>query len=449
MGVRLRALRDARRAPAFQRQHATDIIAAVIEREPDWTRLPEETPPGIRRLLRRCLNKDVKQRLRDFGDIRLELADKQDDEAAGPTSRRTDRRAIGVWVSASLATVALVAVAAMWLFSRAVTSSSVIRATITMPRELELDTSPGAAPIALSADGQQLAFVAFTKGRGLLYVRDIGAFEARPLPGTEGARYPFFSPDGQWIGFFADAKLKRISLSGGAAVPICDASGTGRGGTWGSDGTIIFDPGASGLMRVAAMGGAPHRVTSRDTVMDAQNLSWPHFLPEARSVLVTVGPEVIAEGMPSLAVLSLESGDWHPIGPGSQAQYVESGHILYHAVHAREGQVDAVAFDAKRFAVRGSSITVVDGVFRARNGGAAYFAAAGMKTLVFAPGGLSHTLGARRPPWAVYTALRRSSRISLSTGLARWQPDRRDHRSETITSLDLRRRAPFEYPAGD
>jgi hypothetical protein len=166
-------------------------------------------------------------------------------------------------------------------------SLPVTRTTVTLPANQELDTAGGAAALALSPDGRRLAYVARRDGRAELYLRELDAFEPKPMTGTEGAAYPFFSPDGQWVAFFADGKLKRVSVLGGAPMPICDAPVVGHGGTWAPDGTIVFDPGDSGLMRVAAAGGSPARLTSQDADMDARNLSWPQFLPDGRALLVT------------------------------------------------------------------------------------------------------------------------------------------------------------------
>ena len=139
--------------------------------------------------------------------------------------------------------------------------ASVTRTTLTLPAGQELDTASGAAPIAISPDGERVAYVARRDGRAQLYVRELDAFEPTLITGTDGAMYPFFSPDGMWVAFFADGKLKRVSIGGGAPLPICDASDVSPGGTWSPDGTIVFDPGdtAAGLTRVPATGGAPRR----------------------------------------------------------------------------------------------------------------------------------------------------------------------------------------------
>jgi serine/threonine-protein kinase len=376
---------------AFAGATGPDIIAAILDREPDWWLLPAPTPEGARRVLRRCLDKDPKRRLRDVGDARAELNESlpTDASSAAATGARGASRQRFGWLAAA-AVVAGVGTTA-WIASRNPTELAppVTRTTVTLPASQALDTEEGAGPLAISADGRRLVYVARRDGRAELYLRDLDQFEPRLLAGTEGAAYPFFSPDGQWVAFFAGGRLKRTSVLGGAPVPICDAPVAGRGGTWSPDGTIIFDPGDSGLMRVAASGGKPAPLTSQDSEVDARDLSWPHFLPDGRALLATIAT---AEQGPQLAVFALDTGRWRLLGPGLQAQYLPSGHLLYHAAQVTEGELHAVRFDAGELALEGAPFSVLDSVFRARNGGAAYFAAALNGTLVFAPGGLAHTL---------------------------------------------------------
>jgi serine/threonine-protein kinase len=379
---------------AFARPTVTDTLAAIVEREPDLTLLPESTPSAVARLVRRCLDKDPKRRLRDVGEARMVIEEAQAASSQGSRTvndsvdnLRARYRVLGV-VAAAVAIGAIGA--SVWLRNRPdLVPASITRTTVTLPVNQELDAIQTTAPLALSQDGRLLAYVASSDGSTRLYVRSLDAFDAKPLEGTEGARYPFFAPDGQSIGFFAAGKLKRVSISGGAPVVICDVPDVGRGGTWGSDGTIVFDPGESGLLRISAQGGQPMPITSRDPVMDARNHSWPQFLPDGRGLLTTV------EGVLSsaaLASLSFESGEWHVLGPGSQAQYLSAGYLVYHAAQVREGQLDAMPFDLNTFTVRGMPVSVLDGAFRAANGGAAFFAVARTGMLIFAPGGFARRL---------------------------------------------------------
>jgi eukaryotic-like serine/threonine-protein kinase len=379
---------------AFARETITDTLAAVLEREPDWSALPSSTSALVRRLLEHCLNKDPKRRLRDIGDVRLQLDDPLTTDG-GATSRPNTARqwpSRARWMLASAALVILgIGATVLWMRVRSVGGDalpSLTRTTVMLSPNEQLDTLNSAQPLALSPDGRRLVYVARREGIARLYLRDLAAFEAKPIAGTEGAQYPFFSPDGEWVAFFAGKKLKRVSISGGSPVPICDVAVVGRGGTWGLDGTIVFDRGGEpGLMRVSANGGTPERVTSRDHSMDARNLMWPQFLPDGRALVATVGQGDIAQ----LAVLSFDTGTWHPLGRGLQAHYLPSGHFVFHAPGVREGELRAV--DVEQFlAPRGEPVSVLDGVFRSENGGGAYFAIAQSGTLVYAPGSHARTL---------------------------------------------------------
>ncbi len=377
---------------AFARPTTGDTLVAVLDREPDWDALPGDTPPHIRRVLRRCLEKDVKRRARDIADVRTELEVARNDDAADARPvERVRRRGPAAWAAATV--VALVAIGgAMWNMRgpAPVPTSEVTRTTVTLPAGYELDTGPGAAPMAISPDGRRVAYVAAGNGRTQLFIRSLDAFRAGVVPGTDGAQYPFFSPDGEWIAFFADGKLKRVSIRSGAPVAVCDAPTIGRGGTWAVDGTIVFDAGSAGLVRVPASGGTPAPLTSRDPAMNRGELSWPHFLPDGRTLLATISEPGL--GNSSIAALSLDSGEWRRLGPGSQAQYLPPRQIVYHAPGVREGELHVATFDARRLALEGSPVAVMDSVFRAPDSGGAYFAAAQNGTLVFAPGGYARTL---------------------------------------------------------
>jgi Tol biopolymer transport system component len=375
---------------AFAGETRSDTIARILERDPDWSGLPTDTPPDIRRLIGRCLEKETKRRLRDIGEAQIVL-----EEAFTPRieprqeSEQAARGRPWRWVlaSAGLVVIALGVWAWMTLRGRD-TLPLVTRMTVNLPAGHELDLEGGAMPLAVAPDGRRLAYVARGTGRRQLHVRELDAFEARSIAGTENARHPFFSPDGRAVAFFADGKLKRVSIDGGSPVIVCDAPLAGHGGTWGDEGTIVFDPGASGLMRVAAGGGKPELVKSQNPEIDGGNLLWPHLLPGGRGLLATRGGNISA----ALAVLSFETGTWREIGRGFQAQYLPPGFILFHASAVREGELHVIPFDLATLATTGPPVSVLDGVFRPPAGGGIYFAAAAGGTLVFARGGQARTL---------------------------------------------------------
>jgi eukaryotic-like serine/threonine-protein kinase len=369
---------------------AADMIAAILEHEPDWSHLPERAPATLRRLLRRCLEKNPRQRLRDIGDARIELDDAlvaREDPApilTGASWRRHVPRALTGGL------VAILLLALGWLILSGQPAQGpplVTRTSVTLPSSQELDVRGRSAPLALSPDGRRLVYVAHSAGQTHLYLRELEAFDARPLPATGGAHYPFFSPDGQWVAFFADGKLKRVSIQGGSPVTICDAPVIGRGGTWGADGRIVFDPGEVGLMQVDVGSGRTEPLTTGDAAMDA-HLRWPHFLPDGRTLLATA----VIDGTPMLVARSPGTGRWHQLGRGLQPQYVASGHLVFHAPHVREGEIQIVTFDPERLETRGEPISVLDGVFRSQDAGGAYFAVAPNGALIFAPGVHARTL---------------------------------------------------------
>jgi eukaryotic-like serine/threonine-protein kinase len=269
----------------FAGEQTSDVIAKVIERDPDLAALPPGTPAAIRRLLRRCLVKDPRQRLQDIGDARLEIAEiraggssASDPDATTQTVRNQTRWRERLAWSIALLLLGVVALAALLPDT---TKPSIVR--------FDVDTPTPADPFAfaVSPDGQRLVFVATTDGRPLLWVRTLDEVDPLPLAGTEDASYPFWSPDGGAVGFFADGKLKRKDLAGGAPQVLADAPAA-RGGAWGRRGDIVFAPEPTvGLKRVAATGGTATTVT--ELAADQGSHRWPQFLPDGRRFLFFVG----------------------------------------------------------------------------------------------------------------------------------------------------------------
>jgi serine/threonine-protein kinase len=381
---------------AFEGRSQANLIAAIIQMDPPAvSSIRPVTPPALDRIVATCLAKDPDERWQTATDLKRELDWVNEQSATTgqmvPATTATSRRIGLVWGAGGLLTLALV-VALVWQpAGRDAASPPVVsRTTITLPDSQQLNLAGGADPLAISPDGSLVAYAADIGGRRQLYLRGLDAFDAEPVPGTEGAQYPFFSADGSQVAFFADGKLQRVSTSGGAPVPVCEVATIGRAGTWGSDGTIVFGAG-TGLMRVDAAGGTPEPIVSGDSEMDARILGYPRFLPDSRGLVVTVF------GLPgfepsAVAVLDLETSEWHVVGVGVQAQYLPSGHLVYHAGSGEEGELHAVPFDLDEMVVRGARVSVLEDVFRARNSGAAYYAIADNGTLVFAPYSLEHTL---------------------------------------------------------
>jgi len=284
---------------AFEGDEITDVLAAVVRAEPGWDALPAETPASIRRLLRRCLEKDRNERLPDIAVARLEIKDALATPAETASAvTATSRRGVFasprfVWSVAAVATVLTIAAAIFTtLYLRAEPPvPPVARFQVSPPKDGSFVVGGVAPAMAISPDGTQLAFAASTNdGKpNLLWVRRIDAVEATPLPGTEGgALNPFWSPDSRSIAFFAGAQLKKIDLSGGPPQIVCATPGgaTAGGvssGAWNREGVIVlYASGTPALYRVSASGGTPTPITTLDESRGETSHTWPHFLPDGR-----------------------------------------------------------------------------------------------------------------------------------------------------------------------
>src|SRR5437870_7443234 len=217
---------------AFEGDDVTEILGRVVTTEPDWSRLPAGTPPPIHRLLRRALTKDSRQRLGDIRDARIEIEEALAGSTAAPEPRAAASSKKWLWLAWAIA-LALAALASVLYFNR------------TAPPEIRVDVNTPSTddPLSftISPDGRRLVFLASNEGKSQLWVRPLDSLKAQPLAGTDGGTYPFWSPDSGSVGFFADGKLKRIDIRGGAPQVLANA-GAGRGGAWNRDGIILFAP---------------------------------------------------------------------------------------------------------------------------------------------------------------------------------------------------------------
>jgi len=355
---------------AFRGESVTETLAAVIRAEPDWSQLPAATPIRVRVLLQRCLQKDPKQRLRDIGDARISLdevlagAPEPSAVAATPTSASIGRRAV-VLSLGTLLLGAAIASLGTWILKPAPTPppQPVTRAVITLPPGQQLAGLDSGPAVALSPDGTHLAYVATQSGTQQIYLRAMDSLASKPIPGTEGAIEPFFSPDGQWLGFFADGKLKKVSVSGGAALAIGKAPQP-RGASWSSQGMIAFAPTiAQPLQQVAAAGGTPRLPAGPGE--GSSGYLWPEFLPGDKAVLFAAR---VVDGS-GVAVQSIVTGDRRNLIPeGTQPRYALSGHLVY----AQAASLMAVPFDPQRLEVTGTAVPVVEGILQSPTGAAQY-----------------------------------------------------------------------------
>jgi Tol biopolymer transport system component len=358
----------------FRGETVSDTLAAVLTKEPEWNCVP----PGTERLLRRCLERDPKQRLRDIGDARFLL--EEDLPKSIPAASRSNLPwKIG---AGALALVAVIALVSLWLFTRRA-APSVLQLSVDLGDDAAVGPRRGAS-MALSPDGSRLVFVTgqqIVKAR--LALRRLEQPKSVPLAGTDGVEAPFFSPDGKSIAFFADGKLKKMDAGGGGApVTLCDAPSQ-RGGSWGEDDNIVFAAtNLGGLWRVASSGGTPQVVTELDQKRGEYTHRYPQVLPGADAVLFMSNLDLKGEG--AIEVQSFKTGKRKTlVQSGAYGRYLPSGHLVY--IH--RGTLFAAAMDAGRLELTGSPVPVLEDVaFLPGTGTAAFtFSQSGMFLYVATP----------------------------------------------------------------
>jgi serine/threonine protein kinase/Tol biopolymer transport system component len=375
----------------FEEETVSDTLAAVLRADPDWSLLPPATPQGIRSVLKRCLQKDLRERLRDIADARLGLTDSPallgaSDSAIG--TGPVDSRARMRWAAAAgLAGLVLGgALVGGWLGPRSRRQAS----GAISPVRLNLDlgrgqTLPlyGIPNFAVSRDGTRIAYVARSEsGPNLLYLRSLDSFDAKPLPETEGASAPFFSPDGQWVGYVAAAKIRKVPVSGGPSQPVCDAavSDSGGGAAWTDEGNIFIPSTSGGLLRASASGGACAEIIKPDP--ERGELIQPEALPGGRALLFAMlGGFQTSQAR--IATMDLKTGKLQVIGPqGTNPRYVEPGFIVF----GHAGEILAAPFDSGSLKLLGQPVPVVDKVLPDPAYGIEQFAVSPSGVLAFVPG---------------------------------------------------------------
>ncbi len=335
--------------PVFTGETVSHVLAAVLRADPDWTRLPADTPASIRRLLRRCLEKDPKKRLSAMADARLELGERDDVVVAAAPPSPKWRIAVAVVVGIALG-AGLLPLALPLLRPTPVHQMS--RVSVMAPKGVRLKPDP--AESAISPDGRLIVFTAVDTGKGTqLWIRPLEALEAHPLAGAEHGILPFWSPDSRYVAFFADGKLKKVPASGGTVEVICDAP-FARGGSWGTADVIVFAPTSSGpLMRVSTGGGEPKPVTALDAALGETGHRFPSFLPDGRHFLFAALPQK-GRNFP-LYVASLDGGAPQLVPSAqSSAVYSPPGYLLF----ASKDVLMAQPFDLGRLQVTGEPVAV-------------------------------------------------------------------------------------------
>jgi eukaryotic-like serine/threonine-protein kinase len=394
----------------FEGETVTDTLARILEREPEWEQLPAETPAPLRQLLQRCLTKNLRNRLQSIGEARILIQDLIEKPADAPLPTEVVRRgAAPAWKTVLPWALAPVFLAAGFFLRPAAPAAErpLLRFAYPLPAEHALLTN-NRHGAEVSPDGKRVAFVASPQnGPTRIYVRSLDVPAETPVPGTEGARNLFFSPDGAWLGFQQGQQIKKVALAGGAPVVVVenlrltqDVNFGPAGLTWGPNGMIVFPNNlGAALSMVRDTGGQPEEFTTLDADANEASHRLPHFLPDGSAVLFTV------------LRFSAVAPDWSraqvwvkSTSTGERKRLLENAVDARYAgdntlVFAREGKLYAIRFDPSSLSVSGPEVQVVDGVMHSVRGtaavtwtGAAQFSIAENGSLFYVPGSVEPPL---------------------------------------------------------
>lgn len=365
--------------PAFAGKSQASLIAAILSTEPPpMGALQPMTPPALERVVKICLAKDPDERWQCASDLASELnwiADEVGSQALEPgrVPLRGKTWQLMPWLIAGLLLLLLIGTgAALWKASNGRPG-----------RAMYFHTSVpfSANDLAMSPNGRTLTMVAYSTqvNNYALLVHELGSQRTTPLDGTQGASYPFWSPDGKFIGFFADGKLKKADLSASQVQVLCDAP-NGRGGTWNRDGVIVFAPDSLiGLYRVSAMGGFPVEITKLDTARLEQSHRWPVFLPDGKHFLYMAANFTRQTGVNAIFLGSIDSQEKRQIvSTDANAAYAEPGYLVY----LRDKTLVAQPFDSEKYVLSGDPHTLSDQVLYFPHVGRAIFSASNGEVLV-------------------------------------------------------------------
>ena len=343
---------------AFDGDTVSDVLAAILKEEPDWSRLPAEIPPTLRRLLERCLRKDPARRLRDIGDLRVEMEDASSDASSSPESAPALRPSSAAARLAPWAVAAVAMTVAAWAVFGArtgpdTTAAPMQRFSVIVPEDQQLPVRN--LMLAVSPSGTEIVYSAERDGASMLYRRRIDSFTAEPIDGTEGADKLTFAPHGESVAFRQGNAVRAVSMDGGVLRSLCAPCLAEFGLAWGPDGTVIAAPVWASPLEIIAGPRDPGAITELDPTRGDLSHLWPQFLPDGESVLFTIWAGTTTYG----AVVSLDDGAVRTVGEGgSNYRYVEPGYL----VSGREGVLVAEAFDLASLQSTGSQIAVADGV---------------------------------------------------------------------------------------
>jgi serine/threonine protein kinase/Tol biopolymer transport system component len=374
---------------AFEGKSQASLIAAILEREPPpMSSLQPMTPPAFDRVVNRCLAKEPENRWQTACDLCEELkwiAGTGSQITLASPSAMKDKYSLGrrelIIGSGTLLSGAAIGSLAVWILKPS-PPQPVTRTMINLPAGQQLAGLDSGTALTLSPDGSQLAFVAREGGTQQLYLRSMDSLESTAIPGTEGAVSPFFSPSGEWLGFFSGGRLKKVSVIGGAVLALGDAPFP-LGASWSGQNMIAFASTVGVLQQVPDVGGTPQPLT-RFEKRDASQ-RWPEFLPGGNAVLFAAGTTPLNFTNAQVAVQSVGTGERRNlVQGGTHPRYALSGHLVY----GERGTLMAISFDPRRLEVTGKAVPVAQGVMESQSTGAAQYSFSSTGSLVYIPGGV-------------------------------------------------------------
>jgi len=379
----------------FDGKTITETLAKILEGEPDWKAVPESVPSRIRELLEDCLEKAPDDRLRDIGNARIQIKRALKDPAspvdvASAVQPVQQRWTLGV----ALVLGAVVAGLAVWLLIQPSSPEQQLEKFLITPSPTAPMQRSFWNQLAISPEGRHIVYTGASQTQSQLYLRSLDDVVVTPISGTKGAQHPFFSPDGQSLAFFAAGELKKVPLAGGSAITLCDASGNGTTGNWGSGGTIVFsavsETGPTSLYQVSAAGGERESLAIPNPDKGESGYSSPQILPGGKAILFMLSRG--SDNPLQIAVLSLETGEQKIlIEAGRQVRYLPTGHLVYEL--AGTGNLMAVAFDLAMLEITSDPVPVLQRV-RQSTPGYVDYALSDEGTLVYVADqvGVEHSL---------------------------------------------------------
>jgi eukaryotic-like serine/threonine-protein kinase len=352
----------------FTGESVSETLAAVLMREPDFSKLPSSLHPKIIEALKRCLEKETRNRYGSISDARVDIQEALADPGGVLEQPRAEVARPSRWRLVTWVACAIVAGVAIWMLKPTPASEPkrVVRFEYELPASQQFSDKiigPFQYPLAVSPDGSKFVYPT-TEG---LYIRSVDALDARLIPGTDKNSVPFFfSPDGQWIGYFShsDQKLKKVAISGAAPIALCDFGAMGTGASWDSTGTIVYSEVPNGVMQVSAYGGTPEillKGSLANIVKEGVPVS-PQILPDGKTLLFTNAFSTQGLAGYQIIVQSLKSGERKVLFKGVNARYLPTGHIIYSLPDNNSNNLFAVPFDLNKLEVTGGQVSILEGV---------------------------------------------------------------------------------------